>query len=241
MKKPHQESLGSKVAGRVREAIIHGDIALGESLSEDLLAEIFSVSRTPVREALRQLEVQGLVELHTKSATKVFAPTPEQISELCEARFVVEHRAAALAFAKSPAEAGAELSAIVDDMEQCITNDDMQRYGEADSRFHDVFYRYCGNRYLVSMYDLNLAQVAALRTNLASMSPGEPQRSFAEHRLIAEMFSEGQAGGLEETLRDHIHRTEENYVAALKGIREDSEESRLNVLKRALRTDLPIR
>lgn len=231
----NSESRSEMVARRLRSAIIRGNIRLGEALSEDTLAEVFSVSRTPIREALRRLEVQGLVELRPKSITKVFEPTTDQIGELSDLRSVIENRAAELAFELDRRAAAAELSAVLIEMEKCIDGHDMSGYGEADTKFHEVFYRYCGNRYIKSVYDLNLAQVAALRTNLASHSPNEPHRSFEEHREIVRIFGGSDVSGLRDLLHQHIHRTSENYVHALEQIYSTDNSSRVEELKRALK------
>jgi DNA-binding GntR family transcriptional regulator len=228
------ESMGDKIARTLKEAIVEGSIGLGETLSEDTLAETFGVSRTPVREALRKLEIQGLVDIVPKSATRVFQPTLEQIVELTEFRFTIESSAAELAFSRHREAVAVHLSGIVEAMQGCVDAGDMKAYGSADTRFHESFYTHCDNRYLVSTYELNLAQVAALRTHLASNSDQEPLRSFREHQLIRDIFVDGAGDQLTDLLRAHILRTRENYTNALAQRRQRDEESRIDYLRRVL-------
>ncbi|MFT4470535.1 GntR family transcriptional regulator [Arthrobacter sulfonylureivorans] len=228
------ESIGDKIARTLKEAIVEGAIGLGETLSEDTLAETFGVSRTPVREALRKLEIQGLVDIVPKSATRVFQPTLDQIVELTEFRFTIESSAAELAYARHRESVAKRLSEIVESMSRCVNAGDTKSYGAADTRFHESFYAHCDNRYLVSTYELNLAQVAALRTHLASNSEHEPSRSFREHQMIRDIFVDGDGEQLKELLRAHILRTRENYTNALAQQRQLGEETRIDYLRRVL-------
>ena len=93
------KSLAAQVSARLREAIIDGRFALGEMISEEALATSFGVSRTPVREALSQLQSLGLVQVRPQRGSYVFAPTGEDIAALCEFRLVMEPCAARLAWA----------------------------------------------------------------------------------------------------------------------------------------------
>lgn len=210
-------SLGASLAERIRGAIISADVDLGEALSEDALAAAFGVSRTPVREALRLLQTQGLVSVVPKSGTFVFSPGEADIVELCEYRSMLEVKAACLAFERARAETQAALAAALGEMQAAAAADDMKRYGRADMAFHLAFFAQCGNRYLTQAYDMCLGRVSALRTHLAVLSPGEPARSLADHARMVALFGGHDAEDLAEILDRHIRRTRENYIEALQG------------------------
>ena len=74
-------SLASIAAERIRDAIIAGDLKLGEALSEDRLATTLGISRTPVREALTSLQVQGLITIHPQRGSFDFRPTRQDVKE----------------------------------------------------------------------------------------------------------------------------------------------------------------
>ena len=205
-----------QVAAQLERAIADGDLELGAMLSEDVLAEAFGVSRTPVREALHRLEQRGLVNVAPKSGTFVFVPTEDQIAELCDFRIVLELTAVGITFATAREEAAQELATVVDDMAQAMAAGDLKSYAAADSRFHQTFFTHCRNRYLSSTYDLNVGQIAALRTHLAANTEGEPQRSFDDHAAISDMFVAGDGADLDEVLRQHILRTKDNYMRNLR-------------------------
>ncbi|TQL46761.1 DNA-binding GntR family transcriptional regulator [Homoserinimonas aerilata] len=228
-------SLSDRVASHVKDAILDGSLDLGESLSEDTLAEVLGVSRTPVRQALQLLQTQGLVQIVPRSGSYVFVPTEEQIAELCDFRLAMEQQAVSWAFRRHRAESAEALATVVDTMTQAIAERDMQQYGRADTAFHQVFFDNCDNSYLRKSYTMNLVQVAALRTHLATYTEAEPMRSFADHEAIRDVFADGREADIGDILTAHILRTKENYTATLRRRQERKSETRLQHLHRVLK------
>ncbi|MER7795167.1 GntR family transcriptional regulator [Streptomyces sp. NPDC097640] len=227
-------SLASDVARRLRAAIVDGDFDLGEALSEDGLASALGVSRTPVREALRMLQLQGLVEVVPKSGTYVFQPTEDEIFELCEYRTTLEVRAAQLALERNPGAALATMRTAVATMTEALADNNTKAYNTADTAFHEAFFAQCGNRYLSDAYQMSLARVSALRVHLTFLAATEPTRSFDEHQRIVEIFAAGRTDELEEILKSHIMRTRENYLKALRARAARGAESKTQGLRRKL-------
>ena len=87
------KSLAIQVGQRLREAIIDGQFALGEMIPEETLAATFGVSRTPVREALNQLQSLGLVIVRPQRGSYVFKASEADVAALCQFRCVIEPRA----------------------------------------------------------------------------------------------------------------------------------------------------
>jgi DNA-binding GntR family transcriptional regulator len=110
------KSLATIVAQRLREAIIDGEFALGAMIPEESLATSFGVSRTPVREALNQLQLLGLVSIRPQRGSYVFEASEADIAALCEFRCVMEPRAAELAWAHDREATLVDLNAAVADM-----------------------------------------------------------------------------------------------------------------------------
>ncbi|WHS30610.1 GntR family transcriptional regulator [Brucella sp. NM4] len=172
--------------------MVDAELDFGENLSEDTLASAFEVSRTPVREALNLLQMEGLVIIVPKSGTYVFTPTLEDIAELCDYRVGLEKQAIALTPQESLPLAVSELQKQLQAMTEAIDRGDMQAYGRADTAFHLAFFHHCGNRYLKNAYDLILGRVASLRTHLAIRAEGEPDRSYKDHAHMISLFAENK-------------------------------------------------
>ncbi|HKX40336.1 MAG TPA: GntR family transcriptional regulator, partial [Burkholderiaceae bacterium] len=146
------KSLATIVAQRLREAIIDGEFALGAMIPEETLATSFGVSRTPVREALNQLQLLGLVSIRPQRGSYVFEPSEADIVALCEFRFVMEPRAAELAWRHDKAAALGDLKSAVAEMAAARKAKDAVRYSRADTRLHEAFVHHCGNPYLQAAY-----------------------------------------------------------------------------------------
>lgn len=227
-------SLADRVATQLQDAIISGAIDLGETLSEEAIADALEVSRTPVRQALQLLQSRGLVQIRPRSGTVVFEPSEAQIGELCDFRVTLERQASQWAFQRQRATSATSLAAVVETMEQAISDRDMVAYGRADTAFHEVFFRGCDNSYLWASYTFTFAQVAALRTHLAAYTDTEPMTSMADHRALRDIFDSGSIGDIEPILVPHILRTRDNYTTTLRLRQEKKSETRIEHLKRAL-------
>lgn len=215
-------SLAGVITERLREAITNGEFAPGEALSEDTLAIELGTSRTPVREALNTLQHQGLVTIVPQKGTFVFAATADDVAELCDFRATLEIKAARLAMARHKDATLASLKSAFSAMTRAQKKDDGLAYAQADNAFHSAFLAHCDNHYLESAYLLASGRVGALRAHLAARVTGEPTRSFDEHKTIIELWSKDDIVSIESLLTQHIMRTEENYLNALKGTSTDS-------------------
>lgn len=210
------KSLVTIVEDRLRSAIIDAEMRFGESLSEEALSEALGVSRTPVREALARLQLQGLVTIVPKKGTFVFAPTEEDVAELCVFRFMLETQALRECLAKAREPALAAMTEALAAMEAAQAGGSRRDYARADTGFHEVFFRHCGNRYLANAYRGVSGRVAALRTHLSVPLEGEQERSMAEHRQMVEAFAAGRLADLDSILYRHIMRAWDVYADVLR-------------------------
>ena len=208
-------SLTATVADRLRQAIIDAELPLGSELSEVGLAAMLGVSRTPVREALTMLQIQGMVHIVPQKGSYVFFPTEEDLVELCEYRIVLESRAVGFALARRRDEALAMLGAAQEAMASARERGDAVAYARADTRFHEAFIRNCRNRYLQDGYALVAGRIATLRTHLSVPRPDVQERSFLQHREMVQAFAAGDVLALESTLVAHILATRQSYIRAL--------------------------
>jgi DNA-binding GntR family transcriptional regulator len=127
------KSLSQKVMLRLRQAIIEGELKLGAVIAEEMLAQSFGVSRTPVREAMSLLQAQGLVVVRPQVGSFVFTPSAADIVELCNFRILIEPNAAELAYGHDRDGALKALTAAVANMKQAVATKDTLAYGSADT------------------------------------------------------------------------------------------------------------
>lgn len=209
------KSLTEIVASRLRQAIVDGEFALGEMISEDTLAALFGVSRTPVRDALTLLQNTGLVEIRPKRGSFVFQPSEDDMRAICDFRVMLEVQAARCAHRHNHDGVVKALQDGLDEMQAAIDADDDVRYGHADSAFHLTLFLYSGNSYLHDAYDLVAGKIAALRTAMSRQFADAREVSLAEHRAVMDFVDQGDFAGLEDLLRVHIDRTVDAYRLAV--------------------------
>lgn len=210
------KSLATQVAQRLREAIIDGQFALGEMIPEETLALSFGVSRTPVREALNQLQSLGLVTVKPQRGSYVFEASEADVAALCEFRCVMEPRAAELAYAFDRRATIAALEHAIADMTGARRQKDPVRYSRADTRLHEAFVQHCGNPYMQTAYATAGARIAALRTHLSAPADVLRPLGIDQHKQMLELFSAGDFRAFDALMREHVNGTRASYVASLK-------------------------
>lgn len=193
------QSLRERVVARLRDAIVAGDLPPKTRLMEPELAKRLSVSRTPLREAIRQLEAEGLLTTIPRVGTFVTEVTPRDIEDTYAIRAVLEGLAARQA-AEDPAKA-TTLRAILAELAQKTS--DYRVYHEAAGRFHEAVFALSGNQRLQAMYHALTHQVARLRTLSLAMAQ-RPAVSLREHRRIASAILRGKGPEAELLMRSHI-------------------------------------
>ena len=208
------KSLTEIVAQRVRQAIIDGEFALGQMISEETLAESFGVSRTPVRDALTLLQTTGLVDIRSKRGSFVFQPDEKDVQAICDFRAMLELHGAMLSRALQREATIAGLQAIFQQMQAAIAADDDVAYGRCDSAFHEALFAHCGNAYVVNSYALVSGKIAALRTHMSRQFSNARSVSMEEHAQIIQCVDTGDFTRLEQLLNLHVGRTVEAFRLA---------------------------
>lgn len=204
-----RSSLGARVTDRLRQAIINGELELGDALSEDKLATTLGVSRSPVKEAFATLEQQGLIDVRPQRGSFVFLPSRQDTLDLCDFRKTIEIDALSLAMQRRPADTLASMRIAAAAMEAACEAGDNLGSARADDRFHDAAFENCGNPYLVSAYLLVAAKVAALRSHRSTL-PTRKQAS-AEHLVIIGLLEADRLVDAQEQLASHILMMTERY------------------------------
>lgn len=193
---------------RIREAIVTGDLKLGEQVSEAQLAQEMGISKTPVREALVRLKIEGLVDIHPQRGTFVFRLDADQVGQLCRFRVMVETAALREAAAAQPAALLRELKARVADMVRTEAQHDVDRLSRIDMDFHYQFLAHCPNGYLRGAYELIRYQLIALRFR----SP--ISNCVDSHQVLIDALERQDIDGACELLRQHVLENEARYCTA---------------------------
>jgi len=195
------QSLRERIVERLRDAILSGDLAAKTRLMEPQLARRLAVSRTPLREAIRQLEAEGLVSTVSRVGTFVTEVTPQDLEDTYAIRAVLEGLAARQAAENPDPNKCGMLQGILTELAQKTA--DYRLYHEAAGRFHEAIFGLSGNRRLQAMYHALTHQVARLRTQSLAVSK-RPEASLREHRRIATAIRRGDATDAERLMRAHI-------------------------------------
>jgi len=194
-------SLRERIVAQLRQAIITGDLPPKSRLIEPELARRLSVSRTPLREAIRQLEAEGFVTNLPRLGSFVSEITPQDVEDLYAIRMVIEGLAARQA-AENPDPSKREvLQAILTALAGRTT--DYRQYHEISGKFHDIIVGLSGNRRLQGIYQSLAQHVSRMRT-LSLAVRGRPEISLQGHRRIATAILRGRAAEAEQAMRAHI-------------------------------------
>jgi DNA-binding GntR family transcriptional regulator len=212
-------SLAQIAVSRLREAIVNGDLALGAPISERALAERLAISKTPVREALAQLKLEGLIRIVPQRGAFVFTLSAQEVVEICEVRQSLEASAMRYALERHPDRLLADLGRVVSEMIAARARGDVRAYLAADTDYHQCFFRHCGNGFMADAYGMFVGKIAALRTHLAG-KPRHTEKSFAEHKRMLGLLRDGNLPEALGTLDTHIGRTKTTYAAEIKDIAE---------------------
>jgi DNA-binding GntR family transcriptional regulator len=193
---------------RLREGIVAGELKLGQQVSEAQLAQRLGISKTPVREALVRLKMEGLVDIQPQRGTFVFRLTPEQVGQLCRYRAMIEIAAFREAATEQPEELLRRLRALVAEMDEAETAGDVQRLSRLDMNFHFELIACCTNPYLRAAYELIRYQLIALRHR-------SPIANMVEsHQVLVDALERQDVEGACRLLEQHVLENEGRYSAA---------------------------
>lgn len=213
-------SAGGSIQGRViaamRQRIISGEIEPGEPLSELALAEEFGVSRTPVREALKQLQTEGLVTIRPRVGTFVTTPSRREITELFELKELIEGAAARLLAQRGRVPEIQRLEENLRQADAAVARDNRERYAKLVEQFHDLVIAGADNHKLTAHYRMLMNQLAYPRLVSTSLSqPGRALQSDREHHLVLELILAKDGDSAERVMREHVRASRQALLAGL--------------------------
>ncbi|MDI9947878.1 MULTISPECIES: GntR family transcriptional regulator [Rhodococcus] len=205
-----------RAADGLRQMIISGELAPGQSLSEVSLAETFGISRTPIREALKQLQIEGLVEIRPRVGTFVAVPSRREINELFEMKQLLEGGAARLMAARGEVPELTAMKANVREADAAVEAGDTERYAQLVHDFHEILIAGADNGKLATHYRLLMNQLAYGRLVKTSLSqPGRSLESEREHHTVLELIIAKDGIGAENYMRRHVQASQQALMSQL--------------------------
>ncbi|PMR73322.1 GntR family transcriptional regulator [Billgrantia endophytica] len=220
MSKIQHRNLYREVADRIRELIEHGELIPGERISEKQLCETFGVSRTPLREALKVLASEGLVELLPNRGARVMQLTVKMVKDTYDLMGALEGLSGELACQQISDE---EIAAICDLHEQMLThyrNREMQPYFKINRRIHESILAAANNEVLQEMYNNLSYRVKRVRYS-KKMTDNFWRQAVNDHEMMIEALKKRDGKRLGQILRDHLCNKLE--VVTLAGVIENDE------------------
>lgn len=201
LKPIRRETLEDQVYRTLRQTILEGHLKGGERLVQEALASTFGTSRIPVRDALRRLHQEGLVEADERGGYRVATWGPEDVEDVYTLRLLLEPEALRLAGPKLSEEELDELEALQFQMEEAASEGDLDRYVDLNRSFHFFIYEAAGKRRLFQFIQMLWSGLPPL-TPLSV--PGQLDRSNREHRLLVQALRKGAVEEAVHILRRHI-------------------------------------
>jgi DNA-binding GntR family transcriptional regulator len=201
-------SLSDEAYLRLRDLIVSLELRPGSILSERELTERLGLGRTPVREALRTLAQEKLVDVYPRRGIFVSSVNARDLASLSEVRAVLESHAAALAAERATPEERGEATALIAELDRTAGEHDERRLIELDQRIHRHVYRCAHNPFLEET--LNEYYVLTLRIwFLALDRVARLDEAVHEHRQLMEAVRDGDPERAAETMRRHVRGFEQ--------------------------------
>jgi|TARA_R110001583_G_scaffold186667_1_gene347536 DNA-binding GntR family transcriptional regulator len=199
-------------------AIQHGELKPGTRIREVEVAERFDISRTPVRDAIRRLESDGLLIHVPRHGAVIKELDHREVIELYEIREVLEGTAARYA-ARHASEL--EIAELEDLNELMLKNSqDQIKVAEINRLFHQALYRTANNRYLIAALN-SLSNSMALLGGTTLQYDGRPQSAYAEHSEIVDNIRNGNADAADTAARLHIRNAQRLRIKLLRNARQE--------------------
>ncbi|HHU91676.1 MAG TPA: GntR family transcriptional regulator [Halanaerobiaceae bacterium] len=200
------EPLRKQVYNVLREAIVNGEFMPDEKITEMEIAEHLNVSRTPVREAFRMLELEELITIIPQQGVFVSGiKSRKEIDDIFRVRMVLEGLAAYLAALNINEEQRKKLKKYADQIEQCILDNDLKGCVKIDIAFHSIIKEASGNKWLERFLDSLFVQSTRFRMKSLSQE-GRMVNALNEHRRLGEAITHGDADLAREYMEEHIRQ-----------------------------------
>lgn len=200
-------SLGSKIFILLRDRILNESYKCGDKLNELTLAKELKISRTPIREALKQLELEGLVESIPNKGVYVKGFSPRDIDDMFEIRLSLEELAVSFAIDRMDEVHLAKIKEVFELLEFYTTKGDFDKVNDFNILFHESIYQATQSTYFEQILkDIHYYVSVTSRHSIAR--PERLESSLVEHRAILEAIIDGDKDEATERIQRHIRKTQ---------------------------------
>jgi len=206
------ESLESQVSYRIREMIRQRILTKGQKVKERELCEQLGISRTPVREALRTLKSEGLIDIIPNKGAFVSEPSIENIKEIFEVMTLLEGEAARLAARRITDQELKKLEAIHQELKRHHEEKNSEKYLAANSRCHLYIRKLAKNQLLYELVQSLQDKIFLYRTQQLTKL-GRFDQSIKEHEELMKAFRKKNARAAERSMKAHLKNQEEALVS----------------------------
>ncbi len=203
------------VFNTLRQAILRGELKPGERLMEIQLANKLGVSRTPIREAIRKLELEGLVLMIPRKGAEVADITEKSLLDVLEIRRALEELSAQLACDRITKEEIQELVKEAEGFKKALKSKDVTEIAEADVRFHDVIYLATKNQKLIQLLNNLREQMYRYRVEYLKKEDVYPQL-IREHEEIIEQISKKEKEKATQIVCQHIDNQMDTVMGVIR-------------------------
>jgi DNA-binding GntR family transcriptional regulator len=198
-----QPPAAERVYAHVKQAVLDRRYEGGTLLTEGGLADAVGVSRTPVREALLRLEVEGLIKLYPKKGALVLPVSAQEIGDVVETRLLVEEHAARKAAPAGP-RLIARLEELLEEQRRFAADGDLGAVAVSDRCFHAEIVRSAGNQILDRLYDQLRDRQLRMGVAVMHAHPDRIAKNIAEHAEILEALRTGDAEAAAAAVHQHV-------------------------------------
>ena len=216
LKRDQYKPLREIVFETIRNAIISGDLKPGERVMEVQMAESLGVSRTPVREAIRKLELEGLVIMLPRKGAYVADLSVKDLTEVMEIRASLEGLAAGMASIRIDEAEIEELEVRALKFHKSIEEDNVDALILSDLEFHDAIFRASRNERLIQLNNNLREQVQRFR-EIYHKKVNKSKETSKEHYAIVEAISNREVDKAEKLARIHIENAEKSILRMMEG------------------------
>jgi len=203
------------VFNTLRQAILRGELKPGERLMEIQLANKLGVSRTPIREAIRKLELEGLVLMIPRKGAEVADITEKSLRDVLEVRKALEELAVQLTCDKITKEQIRELEEAAEEFKRILKSSDVTEIAEADVHFHDIIYKATDNQRLIQLLNNLGEQMYRYRVEYLKNPEAYPQL-VAEHEEIIRHIERKEKEKATEIVCKHIDNQVEAVIDVIR-------------------------
>ena len=217
------QPLREVVCEALRDAITKGILKPGERLMEIQLAEELGVSRTPVREAIRKLELEGYVIMMPRRGTYVANLSIRDVNEVFEIRTSLESLASGLAAERITVEELDNLQRLLVQIGIYIEKNDMEKIVETDTAFHGLLYQASRNQRLAGIISNLREQLTQFRKTSMSF-PGRLKETLEEHRAIVEAIAQGDVRSAQKAAERHMEKSEQTLMTSMDALKKKNKE-----------------